>query len=321
MTDYSVKRAYRGQVLVAAPGAPPMTGEWLTSKDKKRYFKPDPGQDVEPYGRSSSAGANLKGGGDGLATWKAAMAAIGVVMSSSARSDIASLINAYDGDPYYKGDDGGSESGKSRLMKAVEKACETAGASSASSLGSEFHHLAELSNKGVTPRIVQEHLREPLKHYVERVAPIEFLHQEILIINDEIKRAGSVDYLFRLPAGLRTPDGILHDEPIVCVGDLKTGKWDAAYPAGVTAQLAAYGLGFKYDQENNVREPLHEDASSEWGVLVHYPLTSKEPRVNFYWVDLSVGLRAAKLNNSLDAMIAFFKSSFGKPVQFELESS
>jgi hypothetical protein len=219
VTDFSVKRSYRGEVLVMPEGAPPLQGEWQTAKNGKRYFKTtQPG--VMKYGRASSAGEHLKGSGDGLANWKAAMAAIGTVMSDSVRSEIANLINRYDGDPYYKGNDGGWQSGKSQLLAAVDKACEIGGSSTASSRGTEFHHLAELVNSGQTPRIVQPHLVEHLEHYQQVMAPVKFLAQEILIVNDLLGRAGSIDYLMELPAGVETPEG-RSDKPLVVAGDLK----------------------------------------------------------------------------------------------------
>lgn len=317
MTDYQVKRNYRGQVLIAPPGAAPMTGEWVTAKNGKRYFKADQ-QDVKGYGRTSKAGENLKGGGEGLANFKAAMAAIGTVMSKTVQAEIATLLNEYDGDPYYAGDDGGWQSGKKRLLEAVDKAAGLAGSNSASAKGTEFHKLGELVNKGKTPTIVRDELVQPLKHYTEAVASLTFLHQEILIVNDELERAGSIDYLLEIPAGTIGPHGDPLDEPWVCAGDLKTGKWDYLYPAGLYAQLAGYGKGQRYDQETNTREPLHHNLNDDWGVLVHYPLAAKQPEVKFYWLDLNIGMRAAKLNNELSDMIAFFQSVKGKPVEFEL---
>lgn len=317
MTDYQVKRNYRGQVLVSPPGAEPMTGEWVTSKNQKRYFRPDQ-SNVKGYGRTSKAGENLKGGGEGLANFKGAMAAIGTVMSKTVQAEIATLINEYDGDPYYKGDDGGWQSGKKRLLEAVDKAAELAGASSASSRGTEFHKLGELVNKGKTPTIVRDELVVPLQIYSGAVSPIKFLHQEILIVNDELERAGSIDYLMEIPAGTCGPYGENLDEPWVVAGDLKTGKWDYHYPAGMFAQLAGYGKGMRYDQETNTRTPLHDNMNTDWGVLVHYPLAVKNAAVKFYWVDLNLGMRAAKLNNQLSDMISFFQSVKGKPVEFFL---
>jgi hypothetical protein len=318
VTDYSLKRTYKGQVLVMPPDREPLQGEWLTSKDNKRYFRPHQ-KDAMAYGRTSSAGEHLKGGGDGLANWKAAMAAIGMVVSNSARSEVANLVNEYDGDPYYAGDDGGWRSGKRRLLDAVELACEIAGSSTASSRGTEFHKLGELVNKGKKPTVIQPHLASHLVHYQQMVAPITFLAQEILIVNDDIQRAGSIDYLMQLPPGLTTPDGEVHERNLVCVGDLKTGRWDVDYPAGLSAQLAGYGLGHRYNQETNERSPLHEHASKKWGVLVHYPLVEPDATVKFYWVDLETGIRAARLNNQLDAMIKFYKSEKGKPIRFEVQ--
>lgn len=246
------------------------------------------------------------------------MAAIGVLMSKSAASDITTLINAYDGDPYYKGDDGGTESGKRRLLKAVDKACEVAGSSSAASLGTEFHGLWEILNQGKKPRLVQPHLEPLVEEYVSRVRPIKFHAAELLIVNDDVKRAGSMDHLMELPAGMTTPDGVTHEEPMIVAGDGKTGKWDVDYPAGVHAQIATYALGHRYDQENNERLPIHPDLNRKWGVMIHFPLTSNNPRVGFYWIDLEVGLRAAKLNNEIESMIGFFKSKAGKPTKFEV---
>lgn len=319
MTDYSVKRSYRGEVLVAPPGADPVEGEWVTSRDGKNYFKVAPHRkDVEKYGRTSSAGKHLSGGGDGLAMHKASMAAIGVLMSAEASSEITTLINEYEGDPYYKGRDGGTQSGKSRLLTAVNKAADVAGASSKSALGTEFHKLGELVNKGKVPTLVRDTMRSHLHHYQQRVAPIKFLAQEILVIHDELKKAGSIDYLMELPAGVRTPDGTIHDEPMVVAGDLKTGQWAARYPAGVYAQLAGYGTGVRYDQETNTRSPLHERINNRWAVLVHYPLADPDPQVNFYWIDMEVGLRAAQLNNQIDRMVAYFQSEAGRPVKFDI---
>lgn len=292
-----------------------MDGEWIVSKDGKDYFRPRQ-KEAMAYSRTSKAGEHLKGGGDGLANWKAAMAAIGVLMSDDARSQIVNLINEYDGDPYYKGDDGGFRSGKKRLLDAVDLACKVAGSDTASSRGTEFHKLGEMVNKGQEPRIVQEHLKGFLHHYRQRVAHIKFLAQEILIINDAIQRAGSIDYLMQL-SNVETPDGIFHEE-LVVAGDLKTGKWDIDYPGGVSAQLAGYGLGQKYDQSTNTRTPLHPCASDKWAVIVHFPIGEREAEVGFYWVDLAVGLEAAKLNNRLDAMIKYYRSTKGKPIKFEV---
>lgn len=317
MTDYSVARDYYGRVLVMPPGADPLRGEWVTSKNNKRYFKAEQ-KEARGYGRTSAAAEHLKGGGDGLANWKASMAAIGTVMSKTVQAEIATLINEYSGDPWNLGDDGGWRSGKRRLLDVVSRATDLAGSNSASARGTEFHKLGELVNKGRTPMIVRDELVQPLRTYQASVEPLRFLHQEMLIVNDEIERCGSADYLVEIPAGTEGPDGLPLPEPWVVVSDLKTGKHDANYPIGVFAQLAGYGKGSLYNQQANQRMPLHANLNTDWGVLIHFPLAAPNPEVKFYWVDLNVGLRIAKLNNEVDTALNFFKSVKGKPLEFKL---
>lgn len=306
---------------MADPGAPPITGEWLVSKDQKDYFKVDPKRDdIHAYSRTSKAGEHLKGSAEKLIEFKSSMAVIGTMMNEGIQSEVTTLINEYQGDPYYKGDDDGWKSGKKRLLDQVELAHKIGGDASASALGTEFHKLAEQVNKGEKPTLVRQALRHRLGEYMRRTSTIKFLRQEILIVNDIIKRAGSIDYLMQLPAGLTTPDGITHNDPLICAGDLKTGKWDPVYPAGVFAQLYGYAGGMRYDQETNERLSLHEDFNSRWAVLVHFPLAVPDSTVSYYWVDMKVGKRAAELNMALDNMIKFFGSKAGKPVPFDLEA-
>lgn len=246
------------------------------------------------------------------------MAIIGAAKSPAVRSQVTNLINQYNGDPYYAGNDGGSKSGKDRLLSAVEDACKIAGSNDAAELGSEFHGLWDIVNSGGTPSLVQPHLERPLETYKLATRKIRFLGGEIVIVNDELKRAGSFDHLMAIPKGAIGPDGSPLDEDWVVVGDGKTGRWDAKYPAGVTAQLATYGLGSIYDQDANERLPIHENLNTDWGVLIHFPLAEKGPEVGLYWIDLKVGLAAAKLNNRLDDMIKWFASKDGKPIPFTI---
>lgn len=231
---------------------------------------------------------------------------------------VTTLINQYDGDPYYNGNDGGSESGKDRLMTAVELACKIAGASEAAEQGTEFHALWDMVNRGDTPKLVQPHLVQPLEDYRRGTKKITFIDGEVVIVNDVLKRAGTFDHLLSIPKGSIGPYGVPIEDDWVCVGDGKTGRWDVRYPAGVTAQLATYGLGSVYDQDTNERTPIHPELQTDWAVLIHFPLSEKNPQVGLYWIDLSVGLAAAELNNRLDAMIKWFDSVGGKPKPFQL---
>lgn len=227
-------------------------------------------------------------------------------MDDSARSEVVTLINEYDADPWYKGDDGGTRSGKERLKAAVDQARTVAGQHTAASAGTEFHKLGEIHNQGKKPRIVQDHLVDLFEFYKHAVEPINFLAQELLVVQDELELCGSFDYLMELPPGLTTPDGVTHEDSIVVVGDLKTGRWDQKRPMSVTCQLSAYGTGQRYDQETNTRTPLHPKINTDWGVMVHFPIMSKEPAVRFYWIDLQLGLRASKLAKEVESVRSYF---------------
>lgn len=301
------------------PGAEPLKGEWKTAKNGKNYFTAF-SKEAQQYGRASKAGEHLKGGGDQLADFKAAMAAIGVVMSPAVRSRVSTLVNQYRGDPYYAGNDGGSQSGKSRLLEAVEQACEIAGANKANTLGTEFHQLWELANAGERPTVVQPHLVDLLDYYTAKTKRIRFIEAEATVVNDEILRAGSMDHLMVIPKGAQGPDGNPLDEDWVVGGDGKTGRWDYKYPAGIYAQLATYILGHKYDQETNARLPIHPELRTDWGVMIHYPLAEAQPDVSFYWINLEVGRQAALLNNRIDAMSKYFRSQAGAPIPFLLQN-
>lgn len=319
MTDYQVARSYHGNMWIMPPGAEPLRGEWKTAKNKKRYFTPFQ-KEAEQYGRASDSGKYLKGAGDQLANFKAAHAVMGLMQSAAARSKVTTLLNQYDGDVYYAGNDGGSKSGKDRLLEVVDFAADLAGASRAAEEGTEFHGLWEKRNAGEKPLVVQPHLEKRLDYYCARTKPIRFLDAECTIVNDEFRRAGSMDHLMVIPKGATGPDGEPLEDDWVVAGDGKTGRWDARYPAGVTAQLATYGLGHRYNQETNERLPIHPELNRDWAVMIHYPLAEKDSEVSFYWISLKVGREAALLNNRIEAMTKYFDSVGGKPRRFELNA-
>lgn len=321
MTDYQVKRDYYDRPMVYPPDfTSPLTGEWREGRGRDGKFKRWwYSKDAKGYSRASGAGKGLDTK-EGLVDWAAAMAAVGILLDADARSQVATLINEYDGDPWYQGDDGGTRSGKDRLKAAVEQARTTAGQHAAASSGTEFHKLGEIHNQGKEPRIVQDHLVDFYGQYKQAVHPIDFLAQEILIVNDELELCGSVDYLMELPPGVETPDGVVHDDEIVCVGDLKTGKWDAKRPMSVTCQLAAYGTGKRYDQETNTRTPLHERINTDWGVMIHFPIMTKDPQVRFYWIDLNLGMRAALIGKQVEQVRSWFNRKDSIPKELVLDA-
>lgn len=284
------------------PGSGPLTGEWRdgtdrkTGKPKRWWYS----KEATPYSRTSGIAKPLDTK-ENLVEWAACQAAVGILLDPAARSDVATLINEYDGDPWGKGDDGTARSGKARLKSAVDKARDTAGQNVASAAGTEFHKLGELVNQGKEPRVVQEHLKPLLDKYVKAVQSVEFLRQEMFVIQDELQLAGSVDYLLRLPDG------------DVVVADLKTGKWDYKFPMSVTTQIAGYATSVQYNQETGERTPLHPDLNPERGVLVHFPILLPDPQVTFYELDLRRGLRAARVAREIESVRREFNRKESAP--------
>lgn len=296
MTDHSIKRNHLDQPWVMPPGTGPLTGEWREGKDRrgrpKRWWY---SEDAVPYSRMSAIAKSLDTK-ENLVEWAAAQAAVGVMLDASARSEIVTLINEFDGDPWNAEDEDNPRSGKSRLKTAVEQARTTAGQHTAASAGTEFHKLAELVNSGREPRLVQDHLQPLLDEYKMAVQPIRFLRQELFVVNDELRRAGSLDYLLRLPDGR------------VMVSDLKTGKWDVRFPMSVTTQVAGLATAVVYDQATGERRWIHPDLDTTTGLLVHFPIMTRNPKVGFWALDLELGMRAARIARDIDQL----RKAFGR---------
>ncbi|WP_131822193.1 hypothetical protein [Mycobacteroides chelonae] len=301
-----------------------MTGEWVTSRDreKTRYFRPSEESKklgcVE-YGRMSKAGDHLKGDSSKLIEFYIAHVALGVAKSKTLQMELSTLLNEHV-NPYYADDENSTHSGKSQTVDAAFRAHDFAGGNRASAQGTAMHKLVELRAQGREPESIPEDLEAALETFVHRSRKIKPIRQEMFVINDVIQRAGSMDSLMRLPAGLKTPDKVVHETPLVVGGDNKFGKWDVKFPAGMSAQLAGYGTGCGYNQETNERFPIHPEMNTDWGVLLHYPLDVPGSTLNFYWISLKHGLEAAKLNNRIDALEKFYKNKAGAPVPFTLEA-
>jgi hypothetical protein len=288
------------------PGAGPLTGEWREGKDRrgkpKRWWH---SEDAMPYSRMSGISDALDTK-ENLIVWAAAQAAVGVMLDPAARSEIVTLINEYDGDPWNADEGGVAHSGKDRLKAAVDQARTTAGQHVASAAGTEFHKVAELVNRGDEPRLVQDHLKPALAEYKAAVAPIKFLRQEQFVVHDELRRAGSLDYLLQVPDGR------------VLVSDLKTGKWDRLYPMSVTTQIAALANATVYDQATGERTPLHPELDTSTGLLIHFPIMQPRPRVGFYEVNLELGMQAARIAGEIEDLRKAFKRKDAEPQPLQM---
>lgn len=265
MTDYTVKRDRWGRPYITTDGGP--------LRYKKGRVSPT---NAEGYTRVSTLAGALDDKSN-LGDWLAANAMVGMVRDRSISAQVGSLASKH-ADPW------NVPEGKTALKQLVERAKSTGGGDEAASLGTAFHEFTEVIDAGSWPEFAPPELLGWLHAYKEAMADYEVLDAEPFVVNDELKCAGSMDKLLRMPDGR------------IVAADLKTGKHDPNYPGKVTLQVACYANSKKYDQESGARTPLHEGIDLSTGLLIHAPIRSgKVPKVKVYELDLVKGMELARL--------------------------
>lgn len=244
---------------------------------------------AEPYTRISNLSGRLEDKG-GLVDWAAAMAMAGTVKSKSIYAQVAHLVSAYES-PWY------SPAGKKQMKELVGQAKELGGASDAAGIGTAFHGLCEVMDKGQVPQFVPDDLRPWIEARQAALSEFEPVLVEPFVINDELKVAGNPDRFLR-----HKPTGIVY------AADDKTGTDEHKYPNKVTIQVAIASRSVLYDQETGERTPIECDQLR--GLLIHTPIRGGgEPRCDVYWLDLKKGwdlaLLAARVRdeNKLDKLV------------------
>jgi hypothetical protein len=242
----------------------------------------------------------------GLLTWKASMAMIGMAKSKSLQARVAALA-ARSTDPYNEH--------KSALKELVETATQVAQAQGRADFGTAIHEFTELIDLGELDwSFVPESLKGPLEAYQVATEKLTVIDAEVFIAVDEehegtrIRGAGSLDRLCD------------HPEFGVVVSDIKTGAKEPQYPTGVVTQVAIYSRGKRYrdadfdgspsfaDGEANVdntawRAPLHPHLNKSTGLMVHCPLEPVRGKYicNLYRLDLESGWRNLLLGVQVQA--------------------
>lgn len=228
---------------------------------------------AEPYTRISTLAGGLDSSA-GLVDWSAAMAMIGVVKSKSIYAQVAHLASANE-HPWYS-------DGKKPLKELVAKAKDLGGAGDAAGLGTAFHGLCEVLDKGDKPQFVPDDLVPWIEARQAALVDFEPVLVEPFVVNDELKVAGNPDrYLRHKPTGK------------IYASDDKTGADEPKYPTKVTIQVAVASRSVLYDQPSGLRTPIGCDRSR--GILIHTPLRASKPVCELYWLDLVKGWDLALL--------------------------
>lgn len=182
-----------------------------------------------------------------LTKWKQRMTAVGFLRRPDLLTRLAGVIAKAET----------MDDAKSDINAIVEDAFVTGGGTDAASAGTGFHELSEALDAGYGLEFVPDGDRRRLDAYREALEGYIPLDAERFVVNTELGTGGSYDRRWLCPDG------------VVRIGDLKTGKWDARYPAGVTTQIAVYATSDWYDITTGEREPV--ECSQTEGLLIHMP--------------------------------------------------
>lgn len=242
---------------------------------------PQPDEKPVPYVRASKLPDMLKDS-EQLTKWKMRKVAEGLLLRPDLMTRLAGIFATMEPD---------DRRTKGALNGVCDQAMEAAKASSGSSRGTGLHSLTEAVDRGQSVPWVGAEDEARLDAYRDALlgsgyTPLEW---ELRVVNDDLRSAGTFDRLWLCPDGR------------VRIGDLKTGKWDAQYPLGVTVQIAGYARSKRYDVETGQRSVIHPDLDMEVGLLVHLPEPAKgeKPECNVVPLDLKRGYHAATVASLL----------------------
>jgi hypothetical protein len=243
---------------------------------------PPGGTEPVGYTRVTTVAKTLDSGG-GLAPWKAAMTASGIIMRRGLRAQWEALI-AEHGDPWYA-----NAKSKEAAKRLVEECAAVGGANDRREVGSALHTITALADKNLpTPHLTPETEAE-LRAYKTGLAlagiDVDYDNVELTVVLDEWHVAGTFDRLAIVPG---------FDLPLVA--DLKTGA-DLSYSwQSIAVQLSAYSRadhvyvqGEAKDGSQDQRLPFPA-VDQRWGLVMWLPAGDAE--LQLFLVDLDLGWQA-----------------------------
>jgi hypothetical protein len=179
------------------------------------------------YTRATTVAKTLDSGG-GLANWKAAMCAIGIIRQRGQRAQWEALMAETNGDPWY-----GSAESKAATKELVEHCADIGGANDRRDVGSALHAITAVVDSGRTPAHLTEETARDIATYTttrdEAGVSVLSDYIETTVVLDGWEVAGTFDRLAILP-----------DFDLPLIADLKTGG-DLDYSWGpIAVQLASY---------------------------------------------------------------------------------
>jgi hypothetical protein len=244
---------------------------------------PPGGGKPQGYTRVTTVAKSLDTGG-GLANWKGAMTAIGIIKSRALRARWEALLAESGGDPWYGGDEH-----KAACKTLVTESATAGGADDRRETGSALHSISAIFDGGGVPEHLTDETRRDLAAYKAGLdnahVTIDPAYIETTVILDKHKVAGTFDRLAHVPG---------YDLPLIA--DLKTGaSLDYSWQP-IAVQLAAYARadhvyvqGADPDGSEDQRLPM---PAVEQHVGLILWLNAGSGMLDLFLVDLDAGWRA-----------------------------
>ena len=244
---------------------------------------PAAGANPVGYARVTTIAKALDSGG-GLAPWKAAMTAQGLIMRRGLRAQWETLMAANNGDPWYA-----NPTSKTECKRLVEECAAVGGANDRREMGTALHAIAALIDNGETPKNLTPETAADMKAYTDGLSQhgvtIVPGMVELTVVLDAYRVAGTFDRLVKIQ-GFTLP----------LVADLKTGG-DLTYSwQSIAVQMAAYAhaddiyrQGGAQDGSEDTREPLPA-VDQRYGLIMW--LNADTAKLELFLVDLEAGWTA-----------------------------
>jgi hypothetical protein len=248
---------------------------------------PPDGGAPQGYTRITTVAKALDTGG-GLASWKAAMTAQGLILRKGLRAQWEALMAAHNGDPWYSG-----EESKAEAKRLVEECAAVGGANDRRDMGSALHTMTALVDLGRAPGQISEETQADLLAYADGLEEAKITicdgAIEVVVVLDEYQVAGTFDRV------------VVVDRPgfgLPVVADLKTGaSLEYSYQA-IAVQLAAYAhadaryeQGAAQDGSEDRRLPMIP-VDQDWALILWLP--AGKAKLEIIAVDIQAGWTAFK---------------------------
>jgi hypothetical protein len=183
--------------------------------------------------------------------------------------------------------------GRGWLNRRAEIAMEKAGANKKSEKGTELHELSEARDNGTPIFMLHGTIedRADIAAYDAATRDVVSIYlMEKLMVNDDLKVAGTPDRVSHPKGELIAPDGTVLTPEDRIITDLKTGRIDYG-SLKMAMQLSIYSRSLLYYQSGE-REEI-PNLRTDWGLIMHLPAGTAQCTI--YWADLNAGWDAVLL--------------------------